>query len=56
MLVNEYIFTITNVSYSVGGFNYKSFARKGESSVYSGIDQLNLLKIRDQLLILSILN
>lgn len=45
---DEYIFTITNVSYSVeGGFSYKSFARKGESNVYSGIDQLNLLKIKE---------
>lgn len=41
-------FTITNVSYSVKkGFSYSSVAIRGESRVYSGINQLDLLKIKE---------
>lgn len=41
-------FTITNVSYSVErGFNYGTFAKRGTSNVYSGINQLDLLKIKE---------
>ena len=36
------------MKYSVdGGFSYRSFATTGKSTVYSGIDQLNLLKIKE---------
>lgn len=46
--VNKDNFTITNVSYSVErGFNYGTFAKRGTSSVYSGINQLDLLKIKE---------
>ena len=46
--VNKDNFTITNVSYSVErGFNYGTFAKRGVSSVYSGITQIELLKIKE---------
>ena len=41
-------FTITNVSYSVErGFNYGSYAKREKGGVYSGINQLDLLKIKE---------
>lgn len=46
--VNKDNFTITNVSYSVErGFNYGTFAKRGVSNVYSGITQIELLKIKE---------
>lgn len=46
--VNKDNFTITNVSYSVErGFNYGTFAKRGTGSVYSGITQIELLKIKE---------
>ena len=46
--VNKDNFTITNVSYSVErGFNYGTFAKRGTSSVCSGITQIELLKIKE---------
>lgn len=45
---NKETFTITDLSYSVErGFTYSTYAKRGTSSVYSGISQIELLKIKE---------
>lgn len=40
--------TVTNVSYNISdGFNYGTFYKKGESSCYGGIKQIELIKLID---------